>query len=172
MSTTRTRLSGPGAAAAAARLGLSVQLGRRCALPVPRARLRRWVLAALEREARFTIRFVGADEGRVLNRDYRGKDCATNVLTFGYDEPRLATRPADAPLEADIVICLPVVRREARAQRKRLDAHLAHLVIHGVLHAQGWGHDDDDEARRMEALEARLLRRFRVADPYAPAPGA
>jgi probable rRNA maturation factor len=156
----------PRADAAAPQLRLSLQLGPRCPeLPVPRARLRRWVLAALERDARLTIRFVGSDEGRALNRDFRGRDYATNVLTFAYG----SDRGPDSPIEADVVICLPVVRREAAEQRKARDAHLAHLVIHGVLHAQGWEHDDDVEARRMEALETALLRRFRVADPYVAA---
>jgi probable rRNA maturation factor len=122
---------------------------------VSRARLRRWVLAALQRDAEITLRFVGTREARALNRDYRGRDYATNVLTFDY-----------APGVADIVVCVPVLEREARAQRKPLDHHLAHLVVHGVLHAQGFEHDDEVEAQAMEQLETALLRRFRVADPY------
>lgn|SRR5690554_5569223 len=131
------------------------------AMPVTRARLRRLALAALERDASLTVRFVGEAEGRELNRRYRGRDRATNVLTFPYDSPQR--------LEADIVICVPVVRAEARAQRKRFDDHLAHLVVHGVLHAQGHDHGDDDEARRMEAIEVAILRRFRIPDPYRDA---
>lgn len=158
MNASRARPDIPGAPS----LRLALQLGRRCAeLPVPRARLRRWVLAALERDALLTLRFVGHEEGRELNRDFRGRDNATNVLTFEYGSPE-----PGAPLEADIVICLPVVRSEAVEQRKPRDAHLAHLVIHGVLHAQGWDHDRDDNARDMEARETLLLRRFRVPDPY------
>jgi probable rRNA maturation factor len=83
------------------------------------------------------------------------------VLTFPYDTP--------GRLEADIVICVPVVRAEARAQRKRLDDHLAHLLVHGVLHAQGHDHEDEEQARRMEAAEVAILRRFRIADPYGDA---
>lgn len=138
-------------------LALSVQTGDGVpAVPVATPRLRRWVRAALARDARITLRFVGAREARALNRAYRNRDYATNVLTFDYGE--------DA---ADIVICLPVVEREARRQRKRVDHHLAHLVIHGVLHAQGFEHDDETDAEAMESLETALLRRFRIRDPYA-----
>jgi len=146
-------------------LALAIQTGPRVpAIGVSRARLRRWVLAALQSDARITLRFVGAAEGRALNRAYRGKDYATNVLTFSYPADETGTTmPATA---ADIVICVPVVTREARAQRKPWDHHLAHLVIHGVLHAQGLEHDDEIEAQAMEALETALLRRFRIADPY------
>lgn len=140
-------------------LWLAIQLGAgQRKAPIERARLRRLALAALERDASLTVRFVGAAEGRELNRRYRGSDHATNVLTFPYDTP--------GRLEADIVICTPVVRTEARAQRKRFDDHLAHLLIHGVLHAQGHEHREEDEAQRMEATEVAILRRFRIADPY------
>lgn len=128
------------------------------ACPVSRPRLRRWIAAALQADARITLRFVGSRESRALNLQYRGKDYATNVLTFPY---------AQSPIEADIVICLPVVRSEARIQRKTFDHHLAHLVIHGVLHAQGFEHDDAIDAEAMESLETALLKRFRIADPYA-----
>ena len=130
-------------------------------MPMTRDRLRRLALAALEHDASLTVRFVGEAEGRELNRQYRGRDYATNVLTFPYDTP--------GRLEADIVICVPVVRAEARAQRKRLDDHLAHLLVHGVLHAQGHDHEDEEQARRMEAAEVAILRRFRIADPYGDA---
>lgn len=147
-----------------AELALTVQEASAASpCPVPRARLRRWILAALSARAgsaRLTLRFVGSRESRTLNHAYRGKDYATNVLTFPYGED---------PLEADIVLCMPVVRAEARAQRKPLDHHLAHLVIHGVLHAQGFEHEEDEEAAAMEALETALLRRFRIPDPYLPA---
>lgn len=147
-------------------LSLSVQQASAASpCPVPRARLRRWVLAALQAdtpETHLTLRFVGSRESRALNLAYRGKDYATNVLTFPYTE---------SPLEADIVICMPVVRAEAKRQRKPLDHHLAHLVIHGVLHAQGHEHDEDDEAAVMEALETALLKRFRIPDPYRAGDG-
>ena len=127
-------------------------------LPV-RATLRRWAQAALERDARVTLRFIAAREGRALNRDFRGRDYATNVLTFVYD--------SGVPVEGDIVVCLPVVRREARAQRKPVRAHLAHLVVHGMLHLQGYDHLRDADAVAMEARETEILRRLRYTDPYA-----
>lgn len=143
-------------------LWLDIQCGPGVrSMPMTRDRLRRLALAALERDASLTVRFVGEAEGRELNRHYRGRDYATNVLTFPYDTP--------GRLEADIVICVPVVRAEARAQRKRLDDHLAHLLVHGVLHAQGHDHEDEEQARRMEAAEVAILRRFRIADPYGDA---
>lgn len=160
-------------------LALSVQTGGGIAtVPVSRPRLRRWVLAALQGDARITLRFVGTREGRALNREHRGRDYATNVLTFAYDPMPEPPAPASAarkrsaappcpPVEADIVICMPVVRAEARAQGKPLDHHLAHLVIHGVLHAQGFDHEDETEAQAMEGLETALLRRLRIPDPYA-----
>ncbi|MBS0325985.1 MAG: rRNA maturation RNase YbeY [Proteobacteria bacterium] len=127
--------------------------------PLPRRRtLRRWILAALERPAAITLRFVGAGEGRSLNRAYRGRDCATNVLTFVYDE--------HVSLSGDIVLCAPVVRREAREQGKRLVAHYAHLVIHGMLHLQGYDHQRAADAARMEARESELLVRLGHPDPW------
>jgi probable rRNA maturation factor len=128
----------------------------------PRATLARWIRPALERDAEITLRFVGAAEGRRLNRDYRGRDYATDVLTFDY---------ADAPaIHADIVLCVPVIRREAREQHKRYRDHLAHLVVHGVLHAQGYDHDRAARARRMESLEVEILAGLGLPDPYrAPA---
>jgi probable rRNA maturation factor len=120
--------------------------------------LRRWIGRALQGDAYLTLRFVDAREGRRLNRDFRGRDYATNVLTFDYRRR--------APVQADIVLCLPVVAREARAQGKTLRAHLAHLVIHGTLHAQGYQHDRADEATQMERLETRLLAGLGYADPY------
>ena len=127
-------------------------------LPTRRT-LRRWIVATLQRDAQLTLRFVGSREGRRLNRDYRGKDYATNVLTFDYTQ-----RPV---VHADIVICMPVVRREANAQHKSLRAHLAHLVIHGCLHAQGFEHETDADARKMEQREIELLAAFRIGNPYA-----
>jgi probable rRNA maturation factor len=132
--------------------------------PLPRRRtLRRWMQAALERPANVTLRFVGESEGRMLNHRYRGRDCATNVLTFVYDDV--------ASLAGDIVLCAPVVRREARAQHKTLTAHYAHLVIHGMLHLQGYDHERVDDAAHMETRERVLLARLRYRDPYADARG-
>ncbi len=140
-------------------LWLDMQLGDGLReAPVARDRLRRLALAALERDASLVVRFVGEAEGRELNRRYRGRDHPTNVLTFAYDMP--------GRLEADIVICVPVVRAEARAQRKRLDDPHAHQLVHGVLQAQGHEHEGDEDAQRMEAAEVAILRRFRIADPY------
>jgi probable rRNA maturation factor len=153
---------------ASPRLALSVQHEPGAGdCPADRAQLRRWAFAALNRDAELTLRFVGSREGRALNAQFRGRDHATNVLTFAYDAQGDAPqRSGDGPVQADIVICLPVLVREARAQKKPLREHLAHLVIHGVLHAQGMDHEDEDEAREMEARETALLRRFRIADPY------
>ena len=123
------------------------------------AALRRYARAACERDARVTLRIVGGREGRALNRRFRGRDRATNVLTFVYDE--------GASLAGDIVLCAPVVAKEARARRKTLAAHYAHLVIHGMLHLQGYDHERDDDAARMEAREAALLRALGYGDPYA-----
>lgn len=123
-----------------------------------RSTLRRWTALALERDATLVLRFVGTAEARRLNREFRGKDYATNVLTFDYMQ---------RPVRADIVICVPVVGREAREQGKTLRDHLAHLIVHGVLHAQGHDHATRGQARRMEGRERRLLRRLHIADPYA-----
>jgi probable rRNA maturation factor len=129
---------------------------------LPRRRtLRRWVLAALERPAEVTLRFVGAREGRALNRSFRGRDHATNVLTFVYD--------GQPSLSGDIVLCAPVVNREARSQGKRLVAHYAHLVIHGMLHLQGYDHQRADDAVRMEARESAILASLGHADPWRTA---
>jgi probable rRNA maturation factor len=133
------------------------------ALLPARSTLRRWTLRALQTDAELTLRFVGRREGRSLNRDHRGRDYATNVLTFEY-----GTGP-DGVLRGDIVICLPVVVAEAKAQKKTLRQHLAHMVVHGTLHAQGHDHIEDDEAEAMEALERQILAGLRVPDPYAAA---
>lgn len=125
-------------------------------LPV-RSTLRRWVLRALAVDAELTFRLVGLAEARRLNRNFRGRDYATNVLTFDY---------ARAPALADIVLCVPVIAREARQQHKSLRAHLAHLVIHGTLHAQGLDHQRARDAKRMEKLETTLLAGLGYADPY------
>ncbi|HWA12683.1 MAG TPA: rRNA maturation RNase YbeY [Burkholderiales bacterium] len=140
-------------------LRLSVQYAVAADGQPSRARLRRWALAALHRDAEVTLRLVGAREGRALNRRFRGRDYATNVLTFAYDDT--------APLTGDIVICLPVVEREARRQDKGRDAHLAHLVVHGMLHLQGYDHQGGKEALAMERLETGIVMRLGYPDPYA-----
>jgi len=143
----------------APRLALAVQYGVASAtLPAP-ARLRRWAKAAGERDAAVTLRFVGKREGQTLNALYRGKEYATNVLTFVYD--------VSARVEGDIVLCVPVLRAEARAQRKTLADHCAHLVVHGMLHLQGYDHHTDRAARAMEARETSILAGLDVPDPYA-----
>jgi probable rRNA maturation factor len=127
--------------------------------------LKRWVQAALLGPAELTIRFVDAEEGRKLNHDYRGKDYATNVLTFAYNEG--AELDDDEPTEADIVLCTDVLQREADEQKKTLEEHAAHLVVHGVLHAQGFDHEHAEEAEEMEQLERDIMEALGYPDPYA-----
>jgi probable rRNA maturation factor len=147
------------------KLSLSVQYpDARLQESLTRPKIRRWVKAALYAPAELTIRFVDAEEGRVLNRDYRGKDYATNVLTFAYNEGEEIAD--DAPTQADIVLCTDVLEAEAAQQNKSVEAHAAHLIVHGVLHAQGYDHDDDTEAAEMEGLESAILAGLGVADPY------
>ena len=130
--------------------------------------LRRWAQAALQGgDAEVTVRLVGAAEGRELNRDFRGKDYATNVLTFVYGEGESMPVGIDAPLAGDLVLCVPVVVREAAEQGKPLEAHFAHLIVHGMLHLQGYDHEDSDEAEEMESLETRILSELGYPDPYA-----
>ena len=144
----------------APRATLAVQYGVAATkLPAPTA-VRRWARAALERDAAVTLRFVGTREGQALNARYRGKDYATNVLAFVYD--------AVNPVSGDVVLCAPVLRREAKAQGKPLADHCAHLVVHGMLHLQGYDHDTPRAARKMETREAAILARLSVPDPYAP----
>ena len=140
-------------------LALSLQQpdGRHRAV-LARHKLVRWIRGALAAPAEITVRVVDEAEGRALNRDFRAQDHATNVLTFDYQQ---------APVvQADLVLCAPVVEREARAQRKTLEAHYAHLLVHGTLHAQGWDHQHAAEARAMEARESELLQALGYADPY------
>lgn len=125
---------------------------------LPRHKVIRWMRAALEAPAEITVRIVDADEGQSLNRDYRQKDYATNVLTFDY-----AHEPV---VVADLIICAPVVEREARDEGKTLEAHYAHLLVHGTLHAQGYDHEADDEAEAMEARESEVMRSLGFDDPY------
>ena len=145
-------------------LQLSLQFGvladaalHRAALP--RHSVARWIRHALQRDAEITVRVVDADEGQALNRDYRQKDIATNVLTFDYTQEPVVT--------ADLVLCAPVVAREAEENGKALQAHYAHLLVHGTLHAQGYDHETGEEdAEEMEALESAIMLRLGFADPY------
>ncbi len=130
---------------------------------------RKWVAAALAgriREADLAIRLVDAKEGRALNRHYRGKDYATNVLSFPADLPEGLPEGVRLPLLGDLVLCAPVVAREAREQGKPLAAHYAHLTVHGTLHLLGWDHGDDVEAEAMEQLEREILAGLGIDDPY------
>jgi len=148
------------------KLSLSVQYAdERLQDSITRPKIRRWVQAALFAPAELTIRFVDAAEGRELNRDYRGKDYATNVLTFAYNEGEEIEE--DAPTQADIILCTDVLQQEAAEQKKSVEEHTAHLIVHGVLHAQGYDHIEDDEATEMEGLETEILAALGYADPYA-----
>jgi probable rRNA maturation factor len=146
-------------------LSLSLQFARfdrvdehRAALP--RHKVARWIRHALDADAEITVRIVDAEEGQALNRDYRKKDYATNVLTFDY-----ATEPV---VMADLVLCAPVIAREAAELDKPLAEHYAHLLVHGTLHAQGWDHEtSEEEAEEMEARETEILAGLGQPDPYA-----
>ena len=147
-----------------AELALDLQFGEFAGAPAHRALLRpaqvrRWMALALQRPAEIAVRIVGEEEGRALNRQYRRKDYATNVLTFDYSrEPVVA---------ADLVLCGPVVEREAREQGKTLEEHYAHLLVHGTLHAQGYDHETNErDALEMEALEVLLLGSLGFRNPY------
>ncbi|MEO8342765.1 MAG: rRNA maturation RNase YbeY [Gallionella sp.] len=144
----------------AAKLSLSVQYASNAQNLPTRGQLRRWFRIALQRDTCITLRIVDEAEGRELNNNYRGKDYATNVLTFVYDDIKLLT--------GDIVFCAPVVAIEAVAQRKGLLAHYAHLTLHAALHLQGHEHGNDANAAAMEALETALMLKLRYPDPYRP----
>ena len=143
---------------------LSLQFGKiddaaihRAALP--RHKVARWIRHALQSDAEITVRIVDAEEGQALNRDYRKKDKATNVLTFDYTMEPIVT--------ADLVLCAPVVAQEAKEQGKTLQAHYAHLLVHGTLHAQGWDHETSEEdAQVMELRETEILARLGFENPY------
>jgi probable rRNA maturation factor len=145
-------------------LGLSLQFalppaeGATHRAALPRHKVARWIRHALERDAEITVRIVGTAEGLALNRDYRQKDYATNVLTFSYGEHNLS---------ADLVLCASVVAQEAQEQHKSLRDHYAHLIVHGTLHAQGWDHETSSaDADAMEAHETRILTALGFANPY------
>ena len=145
------------------RLNLSVQYACNATGLPSRPQIRTWVRAALDvdgkRGGQITIRFVDSEEGQSLNSDYRGKGYATNVLSFPYE-----TEPVVA---GDLVICAAVVEREAAEQRKTLEEHHAHLIVHGILHLQGYDHETGDEdAQQMEAMERSILAQLGFADPY------
>lgn len=143
----------------APRLDLTVQYAVAARNLPGRAQFRRWVKAALEHDARITLRVVGRGEGRSLNRHFRGRNRPTNVLTFVYrDAP---------PYEGDLALCAPVVTREARAQRKSVAAHYAHLVVHGTLHLQGYDHLADNDAAVMARRESQIVAKLGYPDPYA-----
>lgn len=127
---------------------------------LPRHSVTRWIRHALACDAEITVRIVGAQEGQQLNQAFRHKDYATNVLTFDYAQEPVVT--------ADLVLCGPVVAREAQEQNKTLQAHYAHLLVHGTLHAQGWDHETSAaDADEMEAYETAILQELGFADPYA-----
>ena len=144
-------------------LTLSLQFARDATqhrAQLPRHKVARWIRHALAMDAEITVRIVGAEEGQQLNRDYRHKDYATNVLTFDYAQEPLVL--------ADLVLCAPVVKREAREQNKTLEEHYAHLLVHGTLHAQGWDHEtSEQDAQEMEAYETAILQELGFANPYA-----
>jgi probable rRNA maturation factor len=158
-----TRTFAPNAPPAS--LSLTLQFGRGIRAEqfvLSRARIRRLILAALSADcsaATITLRVVGNAESQALNTNFRDKEKPTNILTFSYAGP--------PQIHADLVLCLPVCRQEARAQSKALDHHLAHMVIHGTLHACGLDHENDADATAMEALEQGVLKRFRIANPYS-----
>ena len=145
-------------------LSLSLQFGdiknaERHRAALPRHSVARWIRHALENDAEITVRIVNAEEGQVLNRDYRKKDYPTNVLTFDYSRAPLVT--------ADLVLCAPVVAQEAKENKKTLAAHYAHLLVHGTLHAQGYDHETSaKDADAMEAREAKVLLGLGIKNPY------
>lgn len=141
-------------------LSLSLQFAdKRHKDALPRHKVARWIKAALSTDAEIAVRLVDAEEGQALNRDFRKKDYATNVLTFDY-----AQEPV---VMADLIICAPVIEQEAQEQGKTLEAHYAHMLVHGTLHAQGWDHLKKKQAEAMEAREREILAGLGFADPYA-----
>jgi probable rRNA maturation factor len=149
----------PASRARRPKLRLAVQYATRASNVPGEKDFERWARAALSADAEVTVRIVGENEGRELNRNYRGKDYATNVLTFVMN--------GASPFEGDLALCAPVVTKEARAQKKDVTAHYAHLTVHGMLHLQGHDHEDPHQAEAMEKLEKRILERLGYPDPYA-----
>jgi probable rRNA maturation factor len=139
-------------------LSLSVQYASKARKLPTRQQFRRWVKVALEQDVQIALRIVDEIEGRALNLSYRNKDYATNVLTFVYDDTN--------PLYGDVVICAPVVEREAKEQSKDLLAHYAHLTIHAALHLQEYDHEKKRDAEKMEARETALMLKLRYPAPY------
>lgn len=140
-------------------LSLSLQFAdKRHKDTLPRHKVARWIKAALDTDAEIAVRLVDAEEGQALNRDFRKKDYATNVLTFDY-----AQEPV---VMADLIVCAPVIEQEAAEQGKSLEAHYAHMLVHGTLHAQGWDHMKKKQAEAMEAREREILAALGFADPY------
>lgn len=121
--------------------------------------VKKWIKAATQCDGLLTLRFVNAAEGKKLNFTFRKKDYATNVLTFPYEFSKTS-------LAADIIFCLPVIQKEAKEQNKSLKAHLAHLTVHGCLHAQAYDHENPKDAKKMEALEVKILRQLGFTNPY------
>jgi len=140
------------------KLSLSVQYASNMEKLPTRHQFRRWIKTALQRDVQITLRIVDEAEGQELNKSFRGKDYATNVLTFAYDD--------SVPLSGDVVICAPVVQQEAREQHKELHAHYAHLTIHAALHLQGYDHEKEKDAAVMEARETAIIMKLGYADPY------
>jgi probable rRNA maturation factor len=147
--------------ASKSKLSLAIQYASADQRIPTRSQLRRWVSAALERDAVIALRIVDAKEGRELNRTYRKKDYATNVLTFVYSDAKSRL------LVGDIVLCAPILAKEALAQKKDILHHYAHLVIHGALHLQGYDHEKNRDALIMEQREIDILERKRITNPYA-----
>ena len=147
------------------RLSLAVQYASDAKNLPTRAQIRRWIRGALIHSVEITVRIVDEEEARTLNRDYRDKDYATNVLTFEYGETDDHDN-GDKTLSGDIVICATAVTKEAATQRKLLIDHYAHLIVHGALHLQGFDHEDATDADIMEIREAAILKRFGIANPY------
>jgi len=129
---------------------------------LPYKKIRSWAKAALKQDAQIVVRLVGLAESKRLNFDYRQQNHATNILTFILHES-----DETSTLLADLVFCMPVIQREAKKQDKTIQDHFAHLTIHGVLHAQGFDHEDELDAQAMESLEVAILKRLKIKDPYA-----